>query len=47
MENDFKEIYETDLETKHEQGDIDDEQHESSLSSNFAHFLQHYFRIYL
>ena len=33
MENDFKEIYETDLETKHEQGDIDDEQHESSLSS--------------
>ncbi|MBP5256743.1 MAG: hypothetical protein J6Y96_00085, partial [Mycoplasma sp.] len=33
MESDFKEIYETDLETKHKQGEINDDQHESSLSS--------------
>ena len=33
MESDFKEIYETDLETKHKQGEINDDQHESNLSS--------------
>ena len=33
MESDFKEIYETDLETKHKQGEINDDQHVSSLSS--------------
>ena len=33
MESDFKEIYETDLETKHKQGEINDDEHESSLSS--------------
>ena len=33
MESDFKEIYETNLETKHKQGEINDDQHESNLSS--------------
>ena len=33
MESDFKEIYETDLETKHKQGEINDDEHESNLSS--------------
>ncbi|MBP5257019.1 MAG: hypothetical protein J6Y96_01550 [Mycoplasma sp.] len=33
MESDFKEIYETDLETKHKQGEINDDEHESNLLS--------------